>query len=327
MPALPLSTHHASQPLSLFMQRELKAIQFERPATVAGGETAGSKGWKGEFAGFAGPKTLAATPYATKLRRHYELKNTPACMSRTLQHQHRRRTHFQGSTMLLDARQHRAAASVPENYDALSMEALHERARQDADTLAADEPLYGLDQRYGDQHAGKDTQDHFVGGEINLTDDSEWVTRLHAGAKDRYGSESINDRTASYDLVYGAEHEGKDTESHFVGLMGFKGSAEDEAELRAQREMWSKARAEQDERFRTYQEQGHMGHEQQDGKAGDTYAPGWKGSSMAMADDSNELAPAGYGAGHEGCVLPPPPLHMSLVYPCEPNQAPCPTPP
>ena len=91
MATVPLSTHHAdgarkpSQPLSLFMQRELSAIQFERPATVAGGEAPGAphaslgaatgKSWMGGSAGYAGPKTLASTSYAAKLRRHYELKD------------------------------------------------------------------------------------------------------------------------------------------------------------------------------------------------------------------------------------------------------------
>ena len=228
---VPLSHHHAergmsrkgSQPLSLFMQRELSAIQFQRPNTVSGGEglyglskSLAGKGWAGQSAGFGGPKTLGVTPYEAKLKRHYELKDTPACVSRTLAHQHRRRSHFQGSTMLLDARQASAAATTlgSDANAGMTLEELNERARENLRELEAEQTaLAGLDQRYGNKYADMDTADHFKGGSINLTDEAEWSTRLHPNAKDRYGSESINDRAVSYDLVYGAEHEGKDTES------------------------------------------------------------------------------------------------------------------
>lgn len=293
--ALPLSEHHkgGARPISLFMQRELSAIQFERPNTVAGGEVGFgaptfSKSWAGQSAGFGGPKTLGVTPYATKLRRHYELKNTPACASRTVQHQHRRRSHFQGSTMLLDARQASAAASTMGMDATLSLEELNERARENLKQVQIEEGVAGLGKVYGGAHADKDTADHFRHGTTNLTDESEWVTRLPAGAKDRYGSEYMNDRAVSYDMVYGAEHEGKDTESHFKGMQ-LGGAEELEAAERAQREMWARARAEQAERDRNYVEQTHMGHEQADGKGGDTYAPGWKGSSMLMADEPGGL--------------------------------------
>ena len=62
---------------------------------------------------------------------------------------------------------------------------------------------------YSGKYADKDTYSHFQdGGGLNLPENAENATRLAHGAKDRYGSESINDRAASYDLVYGAEHEG-----------------------------------------------------------------------------------------------------------------------
>lgn len=67
------------------------------------------------------------------------------------------------------------------------------------------------------------------------------------------------------------------------------GDGANEAAERAQREMWARARAEQQQRDANYVEAAHMGHEQAGGKAGDTYAPGWKGSSMVMAEEPDAL--------------------------------------
>ena len=56
----------------------------------------------------------------------------------------------------------------------------------------------------------------------------------------------------------------------------------------------------QEERNRNYVETTHMGHEQSDGKAGDTYAPGFQGSSMVMAKQAHEAVAGGYSAAHDG---------------------------
>lgn len=79
-------------------------------------------------------------------------------------------------------------------------------------------------------------------------------------------------------LADGPEHDGKVSSDHFGSGGGMSvatgGNSQTEARAAERQRAWDYARASHDDT--AYVEQSHMGHEQADGKAGDTYAPGWK---------------------------------------------------
>ena len=184
--------------------------------------------------------------YGSKLQRHYSLEAIPTVRSRYAHpaSQRRRASHFAAGTMtLLDHRQKLAASRSQESL------------------------------------MSEMTASHFEGGQgATLVASAENTTRLPHGAKDPRGSEWINDRAASFDLVYGPEHDGKVAEDHFLagGAMEATGSAEAEARLAERQRLWDHALAERAHADASYAERSHMGHEQAGGKAGDTYAPGWE---------------------------------------------------
>ena len=214
-------------PVSAFMQREMRAIQFGAPP--AGGDR----------------------EYESKLRRHYSLEAIPACVSRYAHPTslRKRSSHFEaGSMTLLDHRQRLAASKSQES---ITVSAAHTSP-----------------------HA---TSSHFaVGQGATLVASAENATRLPPGAKDRNGSESINDRSASYDLVYGSQHDGKSSEDHFLSgaAMTAADNVEEEARTAERQRVRERAMADRAQSGRF--ERSHMGHEQASGMAGDTYAPGWK---------------------------------------------------
>ena len=109
------------------------------------------------------------------------------------------------------------------------------------------------------------TASHFEGGQgATLVASAENTTRLPHGAKDPRGSEWINDRAASFDLVYGPEHDGKVAEDHFLagGAMEATGNAEAEARVAERQRVWDHALAERAHADASYAERSHMGHEQ-----------------------------------------------------------------
>ena len=84
--------------------------------------------------------------------------------------------------------------------DLQSMEGMNERS-------------VSFDPVYGTQHEGKVAEDHFKDG-MNLANQADLTTRLDK-PKDTMTMESINDRAVTFDIVYGSQHNEKDTADHF----------------------------------------------------------------------------------------------------------------
>ena len=117
---------------------------------------------------------------------------------------------------------------------------------------------------------------HFKTGHMLLADAADYSTRLPRPKEPRT-MESINDRAVSFDPVYGTRHEGKDTEAHFTGMVLTEpdGSASERHEQilkdRSDEAVAARERALCSTRPEELPEQLHMGHEQRDGLAGDTF--------------------------------------------------------
>ena len=163
--------------------------------------------------------------------------------------------------------------------------------------------------------AGGRSVDHFKGPSLWLRDDAELTTRLHErgiGTRDHEKpkqfttSEAINDRRETFDIVYGKEHEGKNTFDHFAGS-GTK-IGHDEVAERTER-LAAKQLREYEARRMSYEakvvtgtEPMHMGHEQKGGRHGDTFDH--------FQDGTMVLSPYKEGSAHS----PPKDPHPS-VYP------------
>ena len=180
---------------------------------------------------------------------------------------------------------HRQAAKNRDHFDHgdLGSDAMDARERNN------------FDHRYGALHAGKDTADHFrAGQQMLLADEADLTTRLHehnrtAGPKDTMTSESINDRKYTFDIVYGSQHEEKDTLDHFHGMKmeADEATLREEARVAEHLKAYEAARAHLRDEEAHMQEQTHMGHEQADRKHGDTYDHFQDGGGMAMEADAD----------------------------------------
>lgn len=169
--------------------------------------------------------------------------------------------------------------------------------------------------RCGVPIAGGRSVDHFKGPSLWLRDDAELTTRLHErgiGTREREKpkqfttSEAINDRRETFDIVYGKQHEGKATYDHFAGS-GTNVGHEEVADLAAR--IAAKQLREYEARRLSYEaktvtdtEPMHMGHEQKDGRHGDTFDHFQNGTMV--------LRPSKEGSAHN----PPKDPHPS-IYP------------
>lgn len=142
-----------------------------------------------------------------------------------------------------------------------------------------------FDSVYDSRFDGKDTEDHFGMG-MNLRNDADLTTRI-GKTKQIGSSEFINDRRATFDIVYSSAHDGMDTADHFsVGMQMGADEYDLQMEERARERMAAYAVAKENLKKNKLHEHAHMGHEQAEGK-GDTFDHFAGGSMNIEADDTN----------------------------------------
>jgi hypothetical protein len=121
---------------------------------------------------------------------------------------------------------------------------------------------------------------------MNLRNDADLTTRI-GKTKQIGSSEFINDRRATFDIVYSSAHDGMDTADHFsVGMQMGADEYDLQMEERARERMAAYAVAKENLKKNKLHEHAHMGHEQAEGK-GDTFDHFAGGSMNIEADDTN----------------------------------------